>query len=377
MKKMGRVALHDLMGDFFLFRSLEPLDVRLKGLPELHQKLQLQENSIPRKVEPEYGQVVAEILKNAHHLIQPDLRLDTLLYIGDTPGSDLQAFRNICRAGNWSGAAFIGKDVPQPAEVEIQKSGNRLEVRADRWSALKNFFQILDEEKLEVGRNAVVLIDVDKTILGARGRNDHLINQARIEAVRSTLAAALGKKFVLEEFEASYQEINQNKYHFFTADNQDFVAYICLIIGSDLISRTNLIEKLNDGEFKGFDAFLDWIDERKSGLNDELRDLHKRFFQRVRAGDPTPFKEFRREEFRQTVQRMGTADVDLPAVELLSTEIVITGEVFMAARMLAEQGAVLFGLSDKPDEATLPGVEEPDQMPLHKIQTHIVGSGDW
>ena len=377
MKKMGRAALHDLMGDFFLFRSLEPLDVRLRGLPELHQKLQLQENSIPRKVEPEYGQVVAEILKNAHHLIQPDLRLDTLLYIGDTPGSDLQAFRNICRAGNWSGAAFIGKDVPQPAEVEIQKSGNRLEVRADRWSALKNFFQILDEEKLEVGRNAVVLIDVDKTILGARGRNDHLINQARIEAVRSTLAAALGKKFVLEEFEASYQEINQNKYHFFTADNQDFVAYICLIIGSDLISRKNLIEKLNDGEFKGFDAFLDWIDERKSGLNDELRDLHKRFFQRVRAGDPTPFKEFRREEFRQTVQRMGTADVGLPAVELLNTEIVITGEVFMAARMLAEQGAVLFGLSDKPDEATLPGVEEPDQLPLHKIQTHIVGSGDY
>ena len=377
MKKMGRAALHDLMGDFFLFRSLEPLDVRLKGLPELHQKLQLQENSIPRKVEPEYGQVVAEILKNAHHLIQPDLRLDTLLYIGDTPGSDLQAFRNICRAGNWSGAAFIGKDVPQPAELEIQKSGNRLEVRADRWSALKNFFQILDEEKLEVGGNAVVLIDVDKTILGARGRNDHLINQARIEAVRSTLAAALGKKFVLAEFEASYQEINQNKYHFFTADNQDFVAYICLIIGSDLISRTNLIEKLNDGEFKGFDVFLDWIEERKSGLNDELRDLHKRFFQRVRAGDPTPFKEFRREEFRQTVQRMGTAEVGLPAVELLSTEIVITGEVFMAARMLAEQGAVLFGLSDKPDEATLPGVEEPDQLPLHKIQTHIVGSGDW
>lgn len=377
MKKMGRAALHDLMGDFFLFRSLEPLDVRLKGLPELHQELQLQENSIPRKVEPEYGLVVAEILKNAHHLIHPDLRLDTLLYIGDTPGSDLQAFRNICRAGNWSGAAFIGKDVPQPAEIEIQKSGNRLEVRADRWSALKNFFQILIEEKLEVGRNAVVLIDVDKTILGARGRNDHLINQARIEAVRSTLSAALGKKFVLEEFEASYQEINQNRYHFFTADNQDFVAYICLIIGSDLISRKNLIEKLNDGEFKGFDAFLDWIEKRKSGLNDELRDLHKHFFKRVRAGDPTPFKEFRREEFRQTVQRMGTADVGLPAVELLSTEIVITGEVFMAARMLAEQGAVLFGLSDKPDEATLPGVEEPDQLPLHKIQTHIIGSGDW
>jgi hypothetical protein len=374
MQKMGRAALHDLVGDFILFRSLEPLDPRLRGLAELYQNLQLQKNYIPRKREPEYGLVVSEILKNAHNLIQPDSVLDTLLYIGDTPGSDLQAFRNICQAGNWAGIAFIGKDVPQPGQIVIRKSGNRIEIQAESWFTLKQLFQILDEEEFMVGENTVVLIDIDKTILGARGRNDHLINQARIEAVRNTLATALGKKFVREEFETSYQEFNQNKYHFFTADNQDVLAYICLIVGSDLITRKTLIEGLKE-EFEGFDIFLNWVEEHRSRLNDDLRDLHDRFFQRVRTGDPTPFKEFRREEFRQTVQRMGTADLSLPASELLNAEIVITGEVYYAARQLAEQGAVLFGLSDKPDEATLPEVDHPGQLPLHRIQTHVIGSG--
>jgi hypothetical protein len=56
-------------------------------------------------------------------------------------------------------------------------------------------------------------------------------------------------------------------------------------------------------------------------------------------------------------------------------EIVITQEVRELALEWRSRGALLFGLSDKPDEASLPTpeLEQQGYLPLHRSVTHLVG----
>jgi hypothetical protein len=62
--------------------------------------------------------------------------------------------------------------------------------------------------------------------------------------------------------------------------------------------------------------------------------------------------------------------------ERLSQEIVITQEVRERASDWLFRGALLFGLSDKPDEASIPTTELASQgyLPIHKVETSVVGS---
>ena len=61
--------------------------------------------------------------------------------------------------------------------------------------------------------------------------------------------------------------------------------------------------------------------------------------------------------------------------ELLANEIVITQEVREVALAWRERGALLFGLSDKPDEASIPQPAQAAQgrQAIHRVETHAVG----
>ena len=60
---------------------------------------------------------------------------------------------------------------------------------------------------------------------------------------------------------------------------------------------------------------------------------------------------------------------------MLAEEILVTEEVRRMALVWRERGALTFGLSDKPDEASLPPAElaEKGYPPLHRAVTHAVG----
>ncbi|MCK4316841.1 MAG: hypothetical protein KAX24_13820, partial [Anaerolineae bacterium] len=81
-------------------------------------------------------------------------------------------------------------------------------------------------------------------------------------------------------------------------------------------------------------------------------------------------------EYQATVERMGQLDDDAPVAELLEQEIVITQEVREVALAWREQGALLFGLSDKPDEASIPTDDLAAQgyRAIHRVETHAVGN---
>ena len=72
---------------------------------------------------------------------------------------------------------------------------------------------------------------------------------------------------------------------------------------------------------------------------------------------------------------MGCKPRNTPVATLLKEEILLTQEVRQMALEWLGRGALLFGLSDKPDEASVPLPDLASQgfLPLHQMQTHAVG----
>jgi hypothetical protein len=221
----------------------------------------------------------------------------------------------------------------------------------------------------------VVIIDLDKTALGARGRNDHIIDQVRVEAVHLTVRDLLRDSFDPDEFQSAYTQINQPEFHEFTGDNQDYLAYICLILGVGLFELKPFIADIRAGRLKSFEDFITSVNRQGNMLPADLQVIHDEIYRLVQRGDPTPFKDFRYKEYEVTTHKMGCLNDDVPTDELLAGEIVITQEVREFALRWQAHGALIFGLSDKPDEASIPNDNQWAQgnRAIHQVETHAVG----
>jgi len=300
----------------------------------------------------------------------------SLFLIGDTHMNDASAFRNLCAAGGWRGAAFIGSENNRPREIQVSEdSPGQLLYLSNRWVALRDFDQFCSQNGIPIGAESAVVIDLDKTAIGARGRNADVIDRVRVQAVRATVAGALGGDFNPQVFQAAYDHLKQPEYHPFTRDNQDYLAYICLVIGSGAFSLEDVLEGVQSGRWHAFRDFIDEVDRGAENLGARLTGIHRNIHSYVQAGDPTPFKSFRRNEYLETVAHMGYLEDGLPVQRYLQDEIVITQEVRQMALEWKRRGALLFGLSDKPDEASLPTPELAAQgyLPIHRVEARVVG----
>jgi hypothetical protein len=377
MNSYGKTTISEFLGDRVVYRNLNPVDERLPGLDELRAEVGLLDGRIPRKSEPDYAQVIVRLLRRARALDAPGVAIKRLLFVGDTRLNDGTAFANICQAGNWPGIAFIGAENDKSPQVEIAPTatGETLYL-ANRWGAMADFDAYLAEQGFVVDASTAVVIDLDKTSLGARGRNDGTINKARVTAVFNTVADLLGDDFNAAQFQADYDRLNQVEYHPFTTDNQDYLAYICLIFGTGLTSTDAVAEAVGNGRLTNFAQFIDQINAQADQLPAALRPIHQDIYANVQAGDPTPFKVFRGNEYLTTIASMGHQADDAPVEVLLANEILITQEVRAQALAWQARGALTFALSDKPDEASLPTKELAAQgfQPIHRTMTHAVGS---
>jgi hypothetical protein len=371
MKAHGRTSVHEFLGDLIVYRNLVPLDPRLPPLSDIGPSVGLPEGVIPRKSEPAYARAIVHLLRQARALEAPGARIERLVYVGDTRLNDGTAFANICRAGGWPGYAFIAAEGEGPAQVEISESL----YLSNRWAALADFDRFCHEQGLALDEGAAVIVDLDKTALGARGRNDQVIDRARVEAVRRTVGDLLGDRFDAAGFQGAYDCLNQPEFHPFTTDNQDYLAYTCLILGSGLLALEALVSDIRTGRLVGFEQFIDQVDGRFSEFSPDLREIHESVMAYVRQGDPTPFKAFRHNEYQATVERMGWLPDGAPVAQMLEEELLITQEVRAVALDWRERGALLFGLSDKPDEASLPddALAAQGYRPIHQMTTHAVG----
>jgi hypothetical protein len=377
MKCYARAAISEFLGDRVVYRNLDAQDASLPRLTGLAPQVGLPVGRIPRKTEADYARVVKRLLELAQAQRGVRVPLKRLLFVGDTRLLDGTAYDNLCAAGGWPGLAFIGSENSKPAAVEVvlHESGQPLYL-SNRWAALSEFDAYAAAHGLPVDESTAVVVDIDKTALGARGRNGQVIDQARVQAVQNTVASLLGAAFDLNAFRSAYDLLNQPEFHPFTTDNQDYLAYVCLILGSGLTPLDRVVEDIREKRLASFEAFLGEVDRRAGELSSELSSLHADIFRRVQAGDPTPFKSFRRNEYRTTIGCFGNLGDDAPIERLLAEEILVTHEVHECCAAWNRRGALLFGLSDKPDEAATPTAELAAQgfLPIHRAQTHTVGA---
>ncbi len=367
MRLCGRTTLAEFLGDRVVYRNLEPADPGLPGLAASWREIGLPGPQVPRKADPAYAQAIVSFLRCA----RPGLA--RLLYIGDTRLLDGTAFRNILAVSGWPGRAFIASEEGSKPPAMACEGPLRL---ANRWALLGDFLLQAEAEELAVGPETALVLDLDKTTFGARGRNDGAVDRARVDGVRAAVAGLLGRRFDEAAFDRAYGELNRPPYHPFTADNQDYLAYICLAVGAGMIGFEELLAAVQGGTLRNFQEFLARVAPQTVHAEPRLRALHVEIATRVKAGDPTPFKEFRRREYLATVARLGRPEGEAPMEQRLRDEILITEEVREAALAAGRRGALVFGLSDKPDEASFPSDEARAQgyQPLHRTPTHAYGT---
>jgi hypothetical protein len=376
LRVLGSAALSEFLADLVVYRSLVPCDTRLPTVDDLRGPLGLEGGGIPRKTELEYARLVAEMLREARRLEGRGDALIGIVMVGDTEHNDGTAFANLCEVLELSGATFIcdeGGDEPRLETVPGEHG--RYLCRANRWRLLSDFDAWMTERGAAIGGSTVVIVDIDKTALGARGRNHRPIDAARTAAARRTVVELLGDRADPELIQTAYDHLNRPVFHAFTTDNQDYLAYLCLLVGSGWASLDGLVEGISNGRWPDFAGLLARVSQSVDALPEGLDELHLRVTAAVTAGDPTPFKEFRRAEFTETVARMSLADPETPIDTLLADRITVTAEVRHWALEWRSRGALVFGLSDKPDEASLPTPEmaEGGMVPLHHTPALIVG----
>ena len=375
MRIYGLASAAEFLGDQIVFRNLEPQDADLPGLRCSTPRLGLPAGRIPRKHELDYARVVAHVLKAARQR-QSDALLRRLVFIGDTDLLDGTAFANLCQVTGWNGLAFIGAETAAPPAVDLKPCPGGALYLANRWESLLEFDLYCAQAGLPVDEQTAVVIDLDKTILGARGRNGGAIDRARSTAMEQTISALLQGRSGLERFQPVYRLFNQAEFHPFTSDNQDYLAYVCWMVLADVVEASALAESVRRGEVASFDQFIAQMDTRRGEFGPEIAQAHNEVYACVQAGDPTPFKAFRRNEYLITFRAMGCMPEGSSLAALLENEIVLTQEVRQMALEWKNRGALVFGLSDKPDEAAVPNpaLAEQGYLPLHRVQTHAVGS---
>lgn len=362
-------TMADFLGDRVAYRNLNPTDPDLPQLADIWQEVGLDMLRVPRKTEPIYAAVSMKYLQTAQARrgLPP---LERILFIGDTPMNDGTVARNL--GGYLPMLGFIGAD--RLAVEPSHKIEDRL-MLANRWSMLTDFLDWAQREGFAFDECTAVVFDIDKTLVGARGRNDKVIDRARVSAVRLTVEELLGGDFDEDAFLAVYDTLNQLEYHPFTADNQDYLAYISLMVVGGIYPADRLWADLGDGSLTGFHQFVTLCDAHQRQMSRGLLAAHREVTGNMAKKDPTPFKSFRYREYHRTVSLMNCLPAAASESDLLAGEIVITGEVADLAEQLLAQGVLTFGLSDKPDEASLPSAEAAAQgaVPLHHVPMKVVG----
>ena len=365
-----RKSMSDFLGDRVVYRNLIPSDPNLPKLADIWQEIGLEKFRVPRKTEPIYANAVYRYLQAAQ--TRRGLpRLERILFIGDTPMNDGTSAKNLGAYLPMRG--FIGAD--RLAEDKQLKIEGPL-MLANRWQALADFLAWVKKEGFPFDEQTTLILDLDKTTLGPRGRNDKVIDKARVTAVRLTVEELLGGDFDETAFRSVYDRLNQLEFHTFTGDNQDYLAYISLMVVGQIYPEDRLWADLENGRLTGFHQFVTLCDGHQPQMSEGLLTAHREVTGNIAKSDPTPFKSFRFREYHCTVALMDILPDDTSEDDLLAGEITLTGEVVDVTEQLAAQGVLTFGLSDKPDEASVPTAEAAAEgaLPLHRVVMKVVGA---
>jgi hypothetical protein len=346
-------TIADLTADRVFYRDLKPYDPDLPGLRDLARELGLPGDPPPRKRDPAYAHVALAIARAAQAQ-RGGPPLTALVVIGDTANDRLLAefTRSECR---FPAYAFIGADRPMAPEALTWEGDT---ATATRWALLQPWAEEVTYRGID-WTTAALLIDIDKTLLGPRGRSDGAIDDARAEGALAVAGELLGPDLPVAVFRRNYADLCHLDWHGFTLDNQDYVTATALLTSTGAFDLEELRTRVAaPAPF----SFADLLAATAGRTRPALAPWHAELTSLVAIGDPTPFKAFRRAEFRATLERMADG------------RLTIGAELLMLGHNLAARGALIMAASDKPAESALPTPEQAAAgvLPLHRTPA-VVG----
>ncbi len=374
MKAWPQSSLSSLFDDWIVYRSLTPLDKRVPGLQETWRELGLRSNRTPRKAkDPEYVRVILQFLERIQ-AARGHPPLQRLIYLGNRQSRDQATLAHLEQHCRWSLATWLCEE---DADIPNRSNARGPHMLSNRWEGILDFAAFLAGQGFSLNAQTAIVVDMDKTIIAARGRNSDALNHARVEGVKQMVKATLGDSFEEPRFQAVYYELNQPKYHFFTEDNQDYVTYIALMASALVYPIEDLLEDVAYGQVNSFGGILEIVERRLAKMPQPgLQALHEEVWTHFLLGDPTVFKSFRGKQYESILAHINPAcQTALDEETLLKTEIVITREVFDFLQLARERGTLLFLISDRPDETLIPDAALAQQgyQPIHRLPIKIVG----
>lgn len=352
------MAIADLIDDRIIYRDLQPVDRSLPGLEQLRVEVGLISNAWPRKRDADYARIMLKIVQHAQQQ-RGELPLQLFLVLGDTDNDRWLTTHLRTVTGLPTLGCIAEDDHGQPETYTWQDDT----CTATRWSLLECWLEDVERriaaQKAEIPYNRVVLlVDIDKTLLGPRGRSSDEIDEARAESALQVALSVPGVPIDRSHFFTIYQALCCREYHTVTHDNHDYTAYITLLVVRNLLTLQELRRGIINGTFERFSALLRFVTPR---LMPELVSLHSEISGKVLDGDLTPFKAFRHAEFAATVSRMQDG------------RLTLCREVGAVVHKLRDRGVLCFAASDKPAEASMPTEEQAARgmQPLHRTRARL------
>ena len=339
---MKKGSMWDVIGDNVFFRELNPQNPDLVPIDVVLYRLNL--DHVPRKKDPEYPQVISCYLN-----LLGDF--DRVLFLGDTLLNDRTFAKNLIALGEYEVVAVITRQ--NEDEFELKEEDGIL--FSNRWSFIRELPDFLKKRGFEIDEKTAVILDIDKTFIGARGRNHQSIDLARAEAVYR-LFKETRNELEFEEFMKIYNKLNSPEFYSLTSDNQDIVAFLTILAASNEI----------EFEMKDIESVAKYAVEK--ARNERIREFASEIYENLKARKATLFPTFRRMEFLTTIEFMDRFD-DAPPERLLKEEILITGEIYDTFNYTL---ATVIALTDKPEASSLPP-EGSSLPPVHKKTAKIWG----
>ncbi len=330
--RKGRIS--DLIGNNIFFRELRPQNPDLVPIDVVLYRLNL--DRVPRKNDPEYPQVISCYLN-----LLGDF--DRILFLGDTMLNDRTFALGLINLGEYDVFALITDE--DEKEFELREEGRIL--YSNRWSFVTELKDYLEHKGFRIDEKTAVILDIDKTLIGARGRNHRAIDLARARAVYR-LYQETGTDRSFDEFRKIYDRINSFRYHHITQDNQDLVALFSIAIASGQLKKLS-------GDPVSLISML------RNSQNEAVRMFAEEVYKNITRREATLFPTFRRMEYYSTIEFMDRFE-DEPVEKLLGEEILITGEIYDAFRGTL---STVIALTDKPEISSLPPEGE-DLPPVHE-----------
>jgi len=327
--------MSDIIGDNIFFRELNPQNPDLVPIDVVLYRLNL--DHVPRKKDPEYPQVISCFLNLMGNF-------DKILFLGDTLLNDKTFAEGLISLGEYDVRAIITQE--KEGEFELTREGQI--IYSNKWNFVRELPDYLKREGFTIDERTAVILDIDKTFIGARGKNHRAIDNARIEAIYR-LFRETGLEFDYREFVKIYNILNSPEYHPLTGDNQDIVAFLTIILAS--------------GEMEEISTDIEVIAENvlNNARNERIKEFAQELLGNIKSNRATLFPTFRRMEYLTTIEFMDRFE-DAPLQKLLNEEILITGEIY---ETFENTLATVLALTDKPEASSLPP-EGSNLPPIHK-----------